>query len=128
MEKATEFSIDQTSLKEYLEECLTEQNINYEIKIEDRWIQKYKNASNHYQVYCIYVDYNNLDKINKLLDDFKNATIITDNIEELKDIEDEEENDKNIFKFFTLKNFLKLYWLAIIIMGILIVIGLKFSS
>lgn len=128
MEKATEFSIDQTSLKEYLEECLTEQNINYEIKIEDRWIQKYKNASNHYQVYCIYVDYNNLDKINKLLDDFKNATIITDNIEELKDIEDEEENDKNIFKFFTLKNFLKLYWLALIIMGILIVIGINFTS
>lgn len=128
MEKATEFNIDQTSLKEYLEECLTEQNINYEIKIEDRWIQQYKNASKYYQVYCIYVDHNNLDKVNKLLNDFKNATIITDNIEELKDIENEEENDKNIFKFFTLKNFLKLYWLAIIIMGILIVIGLKFSS
>ena len=128
MEKATEFNIDQTSLKEYLEECLTEQNINYEIKIEDRWIQKYKNASKYYQVYCIYVDHNNIDKVNKLLNDFKNATIITDNIEELKDIEDEEENDKNIFKFFTLKNSLKLYWLAIIIMGILIVIGLKFTS
>lgn len=41
MEKAIEFDIGKEELKKYLEKCLTEENIDYEIKIEDRWIQKY---------------------------------------------------------------------------------------
>ena len=126
MEKAIEFNIGKEELKKYLEECLTEENIDYEIKIEDRWIQKYKEASKYYQVYCLYVNNNNLDKVEQFIKDFENGTIITDDIEEFKNVEDEEDDNK--FKIFTKKNFLKYYWGAIIIIGILIIIGIKFAS
>lgn len=125
MEKAIEFNIEKEELKKYLEECLAEENIDYEMKIEDRWIQKYKEASKYYQVYCLYVN-NNLDKVKQFIKDFENGTIIIDDIEEFKNIEDEENNNR--FKIFTQKNFLKYYWIAIIIIGILIIIGIKFSS
>lgn len=46
MEKAIEFNIGKEELKKYLEESLIEENIDYEIKIEDRWIQKYKGENN----------------------------------------------------------------------------------
>lgn len=126
MEKAIEFNIEKEELKKYLEECLAEENIDYEMKIEDRWIQKYKEASKYYQVYCLYVNNNNLDKVKQFIKDFENGTIIIDDIEEFKNIEDEENNNR--FKIFTQKNFLKYYWIAIIIIGILIIIGIKFSS
>ena len=105
MEKATEFDIGKEELKKYLEKCLSEENIEYEIKIEDRWIQKYKEASKYYQAYCLYVSSNNLDKVKQFIKDFENGTIITDDIEEFKNVEDEE-NDRK-FKIFTRKNFLK---------------------
>ena len=120
MEKVIEFNIGKEKLKKYLEECLTEESIDYEIKIEDRWIQKYKEASKYYQVYCLYVNNNNLDKTKQFIKEFEKATIITDDIEEFKNIEDEESNNK--FKVFTRKNFLKYYGGAIIIIGILIII------
>ena len=125
MEKAIEFEIKNESLKAYLEECLKEDNIDYEIKIEDRWIQKYKEASKFYQVYCLYVNSDKLDKVKKYINDFENGTIITDGIEELENAE--EEKVDNRFKIFTIKNFLKYYWIAIILIGILIIIGAKFS-
>lgn len=37
MHKAVEFDIEKEELKKYIEECLNEENIDYEIKIEDRW-------------------------------------------------------------------------------------------
>ncbi len=126
MEKAIEFNIVEEELKKYLEECLTEENIYYEIKIEDRWIQQSKAASKYYQVYCLYVNNNNLDKVKQFIKDLENATIITDDIEELRNLENEENDNK--FKIFTQKNFLKYYWGAIIIIGILIIIGIKFAS
>lgn len=126
MEKAIEFNIVEEEIKKYLEECLKEENIDYEIRIEDRWIQQYKQASKYYQVYCLYVNDNNLDKVKQFVKDYENATIITDDIEEFKNVE-EEEND-NKFKIFTRKKFLKYYFGAIIIIGILIIIGIKFAS
>lgn len=103
MEKAIEFNIVEEEIKKYLEECLKEENIDYEIRIEDRWIQQYKQASKYYQVYCLYVNDNNLDKVKQFVKDYENAIIITDDIEEFKNVE-EEEND-NKFKIFTRKNF-----------------------
>lgn len=126
MEKAIEFSIEKEELKKYLEECLIEENIDYEIRIEDRWIQQYRNASKYYQVYCLYVDDNNLDKVKQYIRDFENATIITDDIEEFKNVGEEENSNK--FEIFTQKNFLKYYFAAIIIIGILIMIGIKFAT
>ena len=126
MEKAIEFEIKNESLKTYLEECLKEDNIDYEIKIEDRWIQKYKEASKFYQVYCLYVNSDKLDKVKQYINDFENGTIITDGIEELENAEEEKVDNK--FKIFTIKNFLKYYWIAIILIGILIIIGVKFST
>ena len=109
-----------------MEECLTEENIDYEIRIEDRWIQKYKEASKYYQAYCVYVNSNNLDKVKQFIENFENGTIITDDIEEFKNVEDEENDSK--FKIFTYKNFLKYYWGAIIIIVILMIIGIKIAS
>lgn len=126
MKKAIEFDIEDEEFKKYLEECLTVDNIDYEIKIEERWIEKYKEASKYYQVYCLYVNSNNLDKVKQFISDFENGTIITDGIEELENIEEDESD--NSYKKFTLKNFLKYYWIAIIIIGILIIIGIKFST
>ena len=125
MEKVIEINKDRVELKEYLEECLTEEKIDYEIKIEGRWIQHFKQASEYYEVYCIYVNDNNINKVNKFVEDFEKATIITDDIEELKNVEEEEEDD-NELKTFTRKNFLIYYWCAIIVVGILIAIGIKF--
>lgn len=125
MEKAVEFHIEKEDFKRYLEECLTEENIDYQIRIEDRWIQQYKEASKYYQVYCLYVNNNNLDKVRQFVKQFNNATIITDDIEELKNVEEEEIDNKSTI--FTLKNFLNYYWCAIIIIAILIVIGIKFK-
>ena len=126
MKKAIEFNIVEEEIKKYLEECLKEENIDYEIRIEDRWNQRYKQASKYYQVYCLYVNDNNLDKVKQFIKDYENATIITNDIEEFKNVE-EEEND-NKFKIFTQKNFLKYYFGAIIIIGILIIIGIKFAA
>ena len=124
-----EFNIAKEDLKKYLEECLTEENIDYEIRIEDRWTKQYTQVSKYYQVCCLYVCNNNLDKVKQLIKDFDNPTFIIDDIEELKDVEDvEDEENDNKFKIFTVKNFLKYYWGAIIIIGILIIIGIKFSS
>ena len=60
-----------------------------------------------------------------MIKDFENGIILTGDIEELKEVEEE---DDNRFKIFTKKNFLKYYWGAIIIIGILIIIGAKFAS
>ena len=125
MEKAIEFEIKNESLKEYLERCLKEDNIDYEIKIEERWVQKYKEASEYYQVYCVYVNSTQIDNVKKYIKDYENGTIITDGIEELENAE-EEKNTK--FKIFTFKNFFKYYWMILILIGILIVIGIKFIS
>lgn len=125
MKKAIEFNINENELKRYLEESLIEEKIDYKIRIEDRWIQHYEQASEYYQVYCIYVDSNHLDNVRKLIEDFENATIVTDGIEELQNVE--EQTDEK-YKKFTKKNFLKYYWSAIIIIGILIVIGVNFLS
>lgn len=124
MEKVIEFNVDREDLKKYIEECLTEENIDYEIKMEDRWIEKYEQASKYYKVYCLYVNNSNLEKVEKIVKDFQNATIVTDDVEEFRNIE--EEDDDNRFKIFTKKNFLKYYYGAIIIIGILIIIGIKF--
>ncbi len=126
MEKAIEFNIEEKGLKKYLEECLTEESIDYEIRIEDRWIGRYKAASKYYQVYCLYVNNNSLDKVKQFIKDFENATVITDDIEELKNVEEEEDDNK--FKNFTRKNFLKYYFGVFIIIAILIIIGIKFAS
>ena len=64
--------------------------------------------------------------VKQFIKDYENATIITNDIKEFKNVE-EEEND-NKFKIFTQKNFLKYYFGAIIIIGILIIIGIKFAS
>ena len=125
MEIVIEFVIENKEFKKYLEDCLIEENIEYEIKIEDRWIQKYKDASKYYQVYCLYVNSNSFNKVKNFVNDYENATIITDDIEELKNIE---EDDSNRFEKFSLKNFLKYYWLAIVIIGILIFIGIKYLN
>ena len=89
MKKAIEFEIKNENLKEYLVECLKEDNIDYEIKIEDRWIQKYKEASKYYQVYSLYVNSDKLDKVKQFITEFENGTIITDGIEELENVEEE---------------------------------------
>mgnify|MGYP004512766029 FL=1 len=123
MEKAIEFEIENESLKEYLEECLKEDNINYEIKIEERWIQKYKEASKYYQVYCLYVNSVQIDNVKKYIKDYQNGKIITEGIEELENVEDDIIDNK--FKIFTYKNFLKYYWIILILIGIVIVIGIK---
>lgn len=124
MYKIFEFNLDEIELKKYLEECLKEENINYKIEIEDRWIQKFKEASKYYQVYCLYVSNEDKNKAEKIINDYQNATFITDDIEELKNIDIEEEDSR--FKTFTPINFLKYYWLAILIIGVLIFIGIKF--
>ena len=126
MKRVTEFNLSEKELKKYLEECLKEQNINYEIKIEERWIQKYKEASEFYQVYCLYVSNEDLEKVEQIINDYKNAIVITDDIEELKNIDTEEEDNR--YKFFNHKNFLKYYWLAIIIVGLLIIIGVNMTK
>ena len=108
-----------------IEECLKEENVYYEMKIEERWLERYKEASKYYQVYCLYVNENNLDKVKQFIKDYENATIITDGIEELKNIEGEK--DDNRFKIFTKKKFLKYYYVAMIIVGILIIMAIKFT-
>jgi len=95
------------------------------MKIEERWLERYKEASKYYQVYCLYVNENNLDKVKQFIKDYENATIITDGIEELKNIEGEK--DDNRFKIFTKKKFLKYYYVAMIIVGILIIMAIKFT-
>ncbi len=69
---------------------------------------------------------NNFDKVKQIIKDFENATIITDDVEELKNVEEEEDNNKS--QIYTRKNFLKYYFGAIIIIGIIIIIGVKFAS
>lgn len=126
MEKAIEFNIEKEELKKYLEECLKETNIDYEIKIEDRWIQRFRSASKYYQVYCLYVNNDNLDKVKQFIKDFENSTIITEDIEEFKNVENEEDDNK--YKNFTRKDFLKYYFGAFVIIAILIIIGIKFTT
>ena len=123
MKKVVEFKVSEESFKKYLEECLNEEKINYEIKIEERWIQKFKSASKYYQVYCLYVNNSDIDKVSKFIDDFENADIVFDDVEELKD--EEENNEEKVSNRFTIKSFLKYYWLALLIIGILIIIGSK---
>ena len=124
MKTVVEFKVSEESFKKYLEECLNEEKINYEIKLEERWIQKFKSASKYYQVYCLYVNDSDIDKVSKFIDDFEKGDIVSDGVEELK--EEEENNEENISNRFTIKSFLKYYWLALLIIGILIIIGSKF--
>ncbi len=128
MEKIAEFNTENEILKKYLEESLSEKDIKYEIKLEERWTQNYIDVSKYYKVYCLYVNSDNINQAKQIIEDFEKAKIITDDIEELKNEEHEnsEENLKN--KIFTKKNFLKYYWGAILIIAILIIIGLKFTS
>lgn len=128
MEKIAEFYTENEILKKYLEESLSEKDIKYEIKLEERWTQNYIDVSKYYKVYCLYVNSDNINQAKQIIEDFEKAKIITDDIEELKNEEHEnsEENLKN--KIFTKKNFLKYYWGAILIIAILIIIGLKFTS
>lgn len=128
MEKIAEFNTENEILKKYLEESLSEKDIKYEIKLEERWTQNYIDVSKYYKVYCLYVNSDNINQAKQIIEDFEKAKIITDDIEELKNEEPEnsEENLKN--KIFTKKNFLKYYWGAILIIAILIIIGLKFTS
>ena len=125
MVKVIEFNTEREELKKYLEEWLKEENVYYEMKIEERWLERYKEASKYYQVYCLYVNENNLDKVKQFIKDYENATIITDGIEELKNIEGKK--DDNRFKIFTKKKFLKYYYVAMIIVGILIIMAIKFT-
>lgn len=125
MVKVIEFNTEREELKKYLEEWLKEENVYYEMKIEERWLERQKEASKYYQVYCLYVNENNLDKVKQFIKDYENATIITDGIEELKNIEGEK--DDNRFKIFTKKKFLKYYYVAMIIVGILIIMAIKFT-
>ena len=125
MVKVIEFNTEREELKKYLEEWLKEENVYYEMKIEERWLERYKEASKYYQVYCLYVNENNLDKVKQFIKDYETATIITDGIEELKNIEGEK--DDNRFKIFTKKKFLKYYYVAMIIVGILIIMAIKFT-
>ena len=119
MEKVIEFNLEEKQLKEYIEESLKEKNINYEIKVEDRWIQRYYDASKYYQVYCLYVDKNYLNEVKNIIRDFEEAVIVTEDIEELQG---EEDND-NKYKIFTLKNFLKYYWVLLIIIVLIIILS-----
>ena len=123
MEKVIEFVDENNRLKKYLEECLLEEKIYYEIKIEERWTKNYKQASKYYQVYCLYVNKDKLERVDEIIKEYENGDIITEGIEELDSIEDEKYNNK--FKIFTLKNFLKYYWIILIVIGLLIVIGMK---
>ena len=126
MKKVIEFGLEKEELKKYLEECLTEENINFQIKIEDRWTEQYKNASEYYKVYCLYVN-DNFDKVEQYIKDFENAKIISDDVEELKYAEEEEEKD-NRFKIFTIKNFVKYFYIALLIIAIIIIIAAKLSE
>ena len=123
MEKVIEFVDENNRLKKYLEECLIEEKIDYEIKIEERWTENYKQSSKYYQVYCLYVNKDKFEKVDELIKEYENGDIITDGIDELKSIEDEKYDNK--FKIFTLKNFLKYYWITLIVIGLLIFIGMK---
>lgn len=125
MEKIIEFGIEEEELKKYLEECLKEKNINYEIKIQEKWTQDYVGVSQYYQLYSLYVDSNKLGIVKEIIKDWENGTIIDEDVEELKNAEDEEQNNR--FKIFTKKNFLKYYWAVLIIIAILIIIGIKFT-
>ena len=56
MVKVIEFNTEREELKKYLEEWLKEENVYYEMKIEERWLERYKEASKYYQVYCLYLN------------------------------------------------------------------------
>ena len=74
-------------------------------------------------MYCLYVNKDKLERVDEIIKEYENGDIITEGIEELDSIEDEKYNNK--FKIFTLKNFLKYYWIILIVIGLLIVIGMK---
>ena len=95
MDKIFEFNIQDERMKKYLEECMTEDKIEYEFKVEDRWYPRVKGSVNHYQVYCLYANSDKLDIIKQYVKDFENGEVITDGIEELEN-EDEEKNKKNL--------------------------------
>ena len=121
MEKVIEFNLKEKQLKEYIEESLKEKNINYDMKVEDRWIQRYYDASKYYQVYCLYVDKNYLNEVKNIIRNFNEAVIVKKDIEELQE-ENEDNKDDNKYKFFTIKNFLKCYWILLIIIATVIII------
>ena len=123
MEKIIEFDLKNKELKQYLEKCLTEENIEYELKIEEKWIQVFHNPSHYYQVYSVYVNSDKRDRVEKIINNFENGVIITDGIKELENAEAEEEN--NFLKKFTVKNFIKYFFGALIIIGILIIVVSK---
>lgn len=125
MEKIVEFDLKNKELKQYLEKCLTEENIEYELKIEEKWIQGFHNPSHYYQVYSVYVNSDKRDRVEKIINNFENGIIITDSIKELENAEDEEEN--NLLKKFTVKNFIKYFFGVLIIIGILIIIVSKLT-
>ena len=124
MERAIEFNKENEELKKYFEDCLKDANIDYLIKVEDRWIEHYHNPSEFYQAYCIYVNSTDTEKIKQFMRDYENATIITDEIEELQNI-NEEENEE-ISEKFTFKNLLNSFWIFLIIIGIVtIIVGIS---
>ncbi len=125
MEKIVEFDLKNKELKQYLEKCLKEENIEYELKIEEKWIQSFHNPSHYYQVYSVYVNSDKRERVEKIINNFENGVIITDGIKELENAEVEEEN--NLLKKFTVKNFIKYFFGVLIIIGILIIIVSKLT-
>ena len=120
MDKIFEFNVQDERMKKYLEECMTEDKIEYEFKVEDRWYPRVKGSVNHYQVYCLYANSDKLDIIKQYVKDFENGEIITDGIEELENSE-EEKNKKN--KIFIIKKILAYIFVAMfaitILMGVI---------
>ena len=89
MDKIFEFKVQDERMKKYLEECLAEDKIEYEIKIEDRWLSRARGMSERYQVYCLYANSDKLDTIKQYVKDFENGEVITDGIEELENADEE---------------------------------------
>ena len=120
MDKIFEFNVQDERLKKYLEDCLTEDKIEYEFKVEDRWLYSNKGQSEHYQVHCLYANNEKLDIIKQYVKDFENGEIITEGIDELENA-DEEKNKKS--KIFIVKKIVAYIFTAMFaiafLMGIL---------
>ena len=120
MDKIFEFNVQDERLKKYLEDCLTEDKIEYEFKVEDRWYPRVKGSVNHYQVYCLYANNEKIDIIKQYVKDFENGEIIIDGIEELENA-DEEKNKKilnlnKILAYISVSMMLIVFLVAIIVM------------
>ena len=94
MNKIFEFNIQDERMKKYLEECMTEDKIEYEFKVENRWYDRFDRLNNRQvyknnQVYCLYANNDKYDKIKQYVKDFENGEIITDGIDELENADEE---------------------------------------